>query len=115
MLAELKPEFRPTAAVKLNDFRDELRLELRCMLLREKEIPTKIELLDRLKRMKDNQVLKKELKDSKKRKPSSDTDNSSSENEKPKTPKAKGKKTKNTNKTNPNHEPVKTKTTKMYR
>ena len=59
MLAELKFEFKLTVVVKFNDFRDELRLELRCMLLKKKKILTKIELFDRLKRMKDNQILKK--------------------------------------------------------
>ena len=115
MLAELEPEFRPTEAVELNDFRDGLRLELRCMLLKEKEIPTKTELLERLKRMEDAQALEKELKGSKKRKTSSDTDSSESEDEKPKTAKSKGKKAKDTNKANPNHEPVKPKNTRMYR
>ena len=115
MLAELEPEFRSTNAVKLNDFRDGLRLKLRCMLLKKPEIPTKTELLDRLKRMKDCQILEKELKNSKKRKTSSDTDSSESEDEKFKTAKTKSKKTKNTNKTNPNHEPIKPKNTRMYR
>ena len=59
MLAELELEFRLTDVVKLNDFRDELRLKLRCLLLRKKKILMKTELLDRLKRMKDDQVLKK--------------------------------------------------------
>ena len=115
MLAELKFEFRLTIVVKLNDFRDELHRELRCMLLREKKIFTKIELLDRLKRMKDSQVLKKKLKSFKKRKLSFDTDNSSSEDEKLKISKSKNKKIKNTNKINSNHESIKTKITKMYR
>ena len=59
MFAELKLEFRLTEIVKFNDFRDELRLKLRCLLLRKKKILMKIELLDRLKRMKNDQVLKK--------------------------------------------------------
>ena len=115
MLTELKFEFRFTIVVKLNDFRDELHREFRCMLLRKKKILTKIELLDRLKRMKNSQVLKKKLKSFKKRKLSFDTDNSSSENEKLKTSKSKNKKIKNINKINSNHESIKTKTTKMYR
>ena len=115
MLAELKFEFKFTAVVKLNDFRDELHREFRCMLLRKKEIFTKIELLDRFKRMKNSQVLKKKFKSFKKRKFFFDTDNSSSEDEKLKTSKSKNKKIKNTNKINSNHESIKTKTIKMYR
>ena len=115
MFAELKFEFRLTKAVKLNDFRDELRLELRCMLLKKKKISTKTKLLERLKRMKDAQILKKELKNFKKRKTSFDTDSSESENEKFKTAKSKGKKIKDTNKINPNHESIKSKNTRMYR
>ena len=65
--------------------------------------------------MKDNQVLKKKLKNFKKRKLSFDTNNSSSENEKLKTSKTKNKKIKNTNKINSNHESIKTKIIKMYR
>ena len=115
MFAELKFEFKFTVVVKFNDFRDELHRELRCMFLRKKKIFTKIELLDRLKRMKDNQVLKKKFKSFKKRKFSFDTDNSSSENEKLKTSKAKNKKIKNTNKINSNHESITSKNTRMYR
>ena len=115
MLVELKFEFKFTVVVKFNDFRDELYREFRCMFLKEKEIFTKIELLDRLKRMKDNQVLKKKLKSFKKRKLSFDIDNSSSEDEKLKISKSKSKKIKNTNKINSNHESIKTKITKMYR
>ena len=59
MFVELKFEFKFTKIVKLNDFRDELRLELRCLFLKEKKILMKTELLDRLKRMKDDQILKK--------------------------------------------------------
>ena len=62
MFVELKFEFKFTIVVKFNDFRDELHRKLRCMLLKEKKIFTKIELLDRLKRMKNNQILKKKLK-----------------------------------------------------
>ena len=115
MLAELKLEFRFTIVVKFNDFRDELHRKLRCMLLREKKILTKIELLDRLKRMKDNQVLKKKLKSFKKRKISFDTDSFESENKKLKIAKTKSKKIKNTNKINSNHESIKSKNIKMYR
>ena len=115
MFVELKFEFKFTIVVKFNDFRDELHRKFRCMLLRKKKILTKIELLDRLKRMKDNQVLKKKFKSFKKRKFFFDTDNSSSEDEKLKISKAKSKKIKNINKINSNHESIKTKTTKMYR
>ena len=82
MFVELKFEFKFTIVVKFNDFRDELHREFRCMLFKKKKILTKIELLDRLKRMKNNQILKKKLKNFKKRKLSFDIDNSSSENEK---------------------------------
>ena len=115
MLAELEFEFRSTNVVKLNDFRDELRLKLRCMLLKKSKILTKIELLDRLKRMKDCQILEKKLKSFKKRKISFDTDSFESENEKFKTAKTKSKKIKNTNKINSNHESVKPKNIRMYR
>ena len=115
MFAELKFEFKFTKAVKLNDFRDELRLKLRCMLFKEKKIFTKTKLLERLKRMKDVQILEKELKSFKKRKISFDTDSFESENEKLKIAKSKGKKIKDTNKVNPNHESVKSKNTRMYR
>ena len=56
MLVELKFEFKFTNVVKLNDFRDELRLKLRCLLLRKKKILMKTKLLDRLKRMKNDQT-----------------------------------------------------------
>ena len=115
MLAELELEFRLTDVVKLNDFRDELRLKLRCLLLKEKEILMKIELLDRLKRMKDDQALKKKLKNFKKRKIFFDTDSFESENEKFKIAKTKNKKIKNTNKINSNHESIKFKNIRMYR
>ena len=115
MFAELKLEFRLTNSVKLNDFRDELRLELRCMLLKKKKIFTKTKLFERLKRIKDAQILKKKLKNFKKRKISSDTDSSESENEKFKNTKFKSKKIKDTNKINSNHESVKSKNTRMYR
>ena len=115
MLIELKFEFRLTIVVKLNDFRNELRLELRCMLFKEKKIFTKIELFDRLKRMKDNQILKKKFKNFKKRKIFFDIDNSSNEDEKFKISKSKNKKIKNINKINSNHESIKTKIIKMYR
>ena len=115
MFVELKFEFRFTAVVKLNDFRDELHRELRCMLLRKKKIFTKIELFDRLKRMKNNQILKKKFKNFKKRKIFFDIDSFESENEKFKTAKTKSKKIKNTNKINSNHESIKFKNTRMYR
>ena len=115
MLAKLEFEFRFTDVVKLNDFRDELRLKLRCLLLREKKILMKIELLDRLKRMKDDQALKKKLKNFKKRKISFDTDSFESENEKLKIAKTKNKKIKNINKINSNHESIKSKNIRMYR
>ena len=115
ILAELKLEFRLTNSVKLNDFRDELRLKLRCMLLKEKKISTKTKLFERLKRMKDAQILKKKLKNFKKRKISSDTDSSENENEKFKNAKFKNKKIKDTNKVNSNHESIKSKNTRMYR
>ena len=115
MLVELKFEFKLTNVVKLNDFRNELRLKLRCLLLRKKKIFMKTELLDRLKRMKDDQTLKKKLKNFKKRKISFDTDSFESENEKFKIAKTKNKKIKNTNKINSNHESIKSKNTRMYR
>ena len=114
MFVELKFEFKFTKIVKFNDFRDELRLKLRCLLLK-KKILMKIELLDRLKRMKNDQVLKKKLKNFKKRKFSFDTDNFESENEKLKIMKTKNKKIKNINKINSNHESIKSKNTRMYR
>ena len=115
MFIELKFEFKFTNVVKLNDFRDELRLKFRCMLLKKSKIFTKIELLDRLKRMKDCQILKKKLKSFKKRKIFFDTDNFESENEKFKIAKTKNKKIKNINKINSNHESIKSKNIKMYR
>ena len=115
MFAELKFEFRFTEIVKLNDFRDELRLKLRCLLLKEKKILMKIELLDRFKRMKNDQVLKKKLKNFKKRKIFFDIDSFESENEKLKIAKTKNKKIKNINKINSNHESIKFKNIKMYR
>ena len=115
MFVELKFEFRFTDVVKLNDFRDELRLKLRCLLFNKKKIFMKIELLDRFKRMKDDQTLKKKLKSFKKRKISFDIDNFENENKKFKIAKTKNKKIKNTNKINSNHESIKFKNTKMYR
>ena len=114
MLVELKFEFKFTNVVNLNDFRDELRLKLRCMLLKKSKILTKIELFDRLKRMKDCQILEKKLKNFKKRKISFDTDSFESENKKFKIAKTKNKKIKNTNKINSNHESIKSKNIKMY-
>ena len=115
MFVKLKFEFKFTIVVKFNDFRDELHRELRCMLLRKKKIFTKIELLDRLKRMKNNQILKKKFKNFKKRKFFFDIDNSSNENEKFKISKSKNKKIKNINKINSIYESIKTKMIKMYR
>ena len=115
MFVELEFEFKFTNVVKLNDFRDELRLKFRCMLLKKSKILTKIELFDRLKRMKNCQILEKKLKNFKKRKISFDTDSFESENEKFKTAKTKNKKIKNINKINSNHESIKSKNTKMYR
>ena len=115
MFVELKFEFKLTKIVKFNDFRDELRLKLRCLLFRKQKIFIKIELLDRLKRMKNDQTLKKKFKNFKKRKLSFDTDNFENENEKFKIVKTKNKKIKNTNKINSNHESIKSKNIKMYR
>ena len=75
----------------------------------------KIELFDRLKRMKDDQILKKKLKNFKKRKFSFDIDSFENENEKFKTAKTKSKKIKNINKINSNHESIKSKNIRMYR
>ena len=115
MFAELKFEFKLTNSMKFNDFRDELRLKFRCMLLKKKKISTKTKLFERLKRIKDAQILKKKLKSFKKRKISFDIDSSESENEKLKNAKFKNKKIKNINKVNSNHESVKSKNTRMYR
>ena len=115
MFAELKFEFRFTNSVKFNDFRDELRLKFRCMFFKKKKIFTKTKLFERFKRMKNVQILKKKLKNFKKRKISFDTDNFESENEKLKNAKFKSKKIKDINKINSNHELVKSKNTRMYR
>ena len=115
MHVELKLEFKFTNVVKLNDFRDELRLKLRCMLFKKSKIFTKIELLDRLKRMKDCQILKKKFKNFLKRKTSFDIDNFELENEKFKIAKTKSKKIKNIHKINLNYESIKFKNIKMYR
>ena len=115
MFVELELEFKFTNIVKLNDFCDELRLKFRCMLLKKSKIFTKIELLDRLKRMKDCQILEKKLKNFKKRKIFFDIDNFENENKKFKIAKTKNKKIKNINKINSNHESIKSKNIKMYR
>ena len=107
MFVELKFEFKFTIVVKFNDFRDELHREFRCMFFKEKEIFTKIELFDRLKRMKNNQILKKKFKNFKKRKFFFDIDNSLSENEKLKISKSKNQKIKNINKINSNQKSIK--------
>ena len=66
MFVELKFEFKFTNVVKFNDFCDELRLEFRCMFFKKKKILSKIELFDRLKRMKNNQILKTKIQKSQK-------------------------------------------------
>ena len=76
---------------------------------------SQIELFERFKRMKNNQILKKKFKNFKKRKISFDINNFENKNEKFKNAKFKNKKIKNFNKINSNHESIKSKNIRMYR
>ena len=109
MFVELKFELKFTNVVKFNDFRDEFCIKFRCIFLKKKLFFTKIELFERFKRIKNNQILKKKFKNFKKRKISFDIDNFENKNEKFKNAKFKNKKNKNINKINSNHESIKSK------